>query len=154
MQDALDSVRQFHATMNAPVSSTPTLLACDKTAAAVLAERVDALATETMANAPADDVLLRRASMALEELAEWLTAHAQGDLIDASDAWADRCYVLIGDAVAGGLPAVELFAEVHHSNMSKEPDPLRTGKAIKGPAYQPPDIRKALTSSPEIPPTL
>jgi hypothetical protein len=43
MQDALDSVRRFHARMDAPISSTPTLLACDQTAATALAEQVSAL---------------------------------------------------------------------------------------------------------------
>jgi hypothetical protein len=42
------------------------------------------------------------------------------------------------------LPAAELFAEVHRSNMTKEPDSAGTGKAIKGPAYQSPDIRSMM----------
>lgn len=130
--------------MDAPTSLSPTLLDCDRTAASVLAERVKTLATETMANAPAGDVLLSRASMAMEELAEWLTAHAQGDLISAADAWADRAYVLFGDAVAGGLPVDELFTEVHRSNMTKEPDSAGTGKAVKGATYQPPKIQSVL----------
>ena len=144
MQDALDSVHKFHVAMNAPISPTPTLLAYDQTSAATLAEQVKTLATETMAVAPKDEVLLRRASMALEELAEWLVAQTQGDLVAAADAWADRAYVLFGDAVATGLPAASLFDEVHRSNMTKEPDQLRTGKAIKGSAYQPPRIRHVL----------
>ncbi|WP_339912349.1 nucleoside triphosphate pyrophosphohydrolase family protein [Symmachiella dynata] len=132
MQDALDSVRQFHARMDAPISLSPTLLACDRNAAAVLAELVSTLATGAMAAASKDDVLLRRTSMALEELAEWLAAHAQGDFVAAADAWADRAYVLFGDAVAAGLSATGLFDEVHRSNMTKESDLLRIGKAIKG----------------------
>ncbi len=55
--------------------------------------------------------------------------------MSAADAWADRAYVLFGDAVAAGLPAAELFAEVHRSNMTKEPDSAGTGKAVKRPAY-------------------
>ena len=89
--------------------------------------------------------------MALEELAEWITAHTQGDLISTADAWADRAYVLFGDAVAAGLPAAELFAEVHRSNMTKELDSAGTGKAVKGPMYQPPNIWQALTFSRECP---
>ncbi|QDT50517.1 Phosphoribosyl-ATP pyrophosphohydrolase [Symmachiella dynata] len=153
MQDALDSVRQFHAAMNAPISPHPTLLTCDRNTAVTCAKRVNALATEAMAAASEDDVLLRRASMALEELAEWLTAHVHGDLAAAADAWADRTYVLFGDAVVAGLPAAMLFGEVHRSNMTKEPDPMGTGKAVKGSKYRPPDIRKALTSNPENYPT-
>ena len=56
------------------------------TIASTLAETADA--------AENGDVLLSRAAMALEELAEWVTAHARGDLVAAADAWADRAYVL------------------------------------------------------------
>ena len=146
MQNALDSVREFHVKMHAPISLSPTLLDCDRNAAVVLAERVSDLATGAMAAASKDDVLLRRVSMALEELAEWLAAHVHGDLMEAADAWADRAYVLFGDAVAAGLPAAALFEEVHCSNMTKEPAPMQTGKAIKGETYQSPDIGKAFYS--------
>ena len=152
MQDALDSVRQFHIAMNAPISTSPTLLACDKAATTALAERIDSLATVTMANATVDDVLLRRASMALEELAEWLTAHVQKDLVAAADAWADRAYVLLGDAITTGLPVVALFEEVHWSNMTKDLDPLGSGKAIKGVTYQPPNVRKVMNFDSGHPP--
>lgn len=68
MQDALDSVCQFHTQMNAPISPRPRLLVCDWNAVAVL----NALATAAMAAASEDDVLLRWGSMALEEFAELL----------------------------------------------------------------------------------
>lgn len=84
-----------------------------------------------MAGVATGDVLLQRAAMALEELAEWLSAHANGDLVAAADAWADRVYVLFGDAVAAGLPAADLFAEVHRSNMTEELDSAGTGKPVK-----------------------
>ena len=72
MQDAFDSVRQFHVAMNAPVSARPMLLACEQTAASALAERVKTLATETMANAPVGDVLLSRAGdILLSEAGVW-----------------------------------------------------------------------------------
>lgn len=80
-----------------------------------------------------------------------LSAHAEGNLIAAADAWADRAYVLFGDAVATGLPTSRLFAEIHRSNMTKEPDPNGTGKAVKGPAYQQPNVQNALDSASGIP---
>ena len=95
MQDATDCVREFHEKMRAPVSAVPTLLPCDVHAAAELTERVAALAAETMARASTSDVLLRRAAMALEELAEWLEAHAEGNLVAAADAWADLAMVTV-----------------------------------------------------------
>ena len=85
--------------------------------------------------------------MAIEELAEWLLAHVNDDLIAAADAWADRAYVLLGDAVAAGLPAAELFAEVHASNMTKELVADGTGKARKGAAYRPPELAAILKSA-------
>ena len=94
--------------------------------------------------ADSDELLLSRTAMAIEELAEWLTAHSDGDLVAAADAWADRAYVLFGDAVATELPAEKLFAEVHRSNMSKEPDSAGSGKAIKGASYNPPRIADVL----------
>jgi predicted HAD superfamily Cof-like phosphohydrolase len=56
---------------------------------------------------------------------------------------ADVQYVLSGTSVSFGLPAEEVFARVHASNMSKlGPDgkPLRRadGKVLKGPNYHPP----------------
>ena len=90
---------------------------------------------------------MQRAAMAIEELAEWLLAHANGDLVAAADAWADRAYVLFGDAVAAGLPAAELFAEVHRSNMTKELVADGTGKARKGAAYRPPELAAILESA-------
>lgn len=89
--------------------------------------------------------------MAMEELAEWLQAHVNGDVVGAADAWADRAYVLFGDVVAAGLPAAALFDEVHRSNMTKQPDPRRTGKAIKGLGYEPPDLRSILQTESDQP---
>lgn len=56
---------------------------------------------------------------------------------------ADVQYVLSGTSVTFGLPANEVFARVHESNMSKlGPDgrPLLRddGKILKGPNYHPP----------------
>ena len=59
---------------------------------------------------------------------------------------ADLLYVTIGFAVTFGLPIVEVFERVHQSNMSKLDDngkPLyrEDGKVMKGPNYQPPELR-------------
>jgi len=144
LRESLELVRQFHAAMNAPISSRPTLLDCNKSAAASLAEHINTLVTKTISNTSNDDVLLLRATLALEELAEWLTAHSQQDLVAAADAWADRAFILIGDAVASGLPVADLFAEVHRSNMTKEACVAGSGKAVKGNLYQPPSLSSLL----------
>ncbi|HQU43501.1 MAG TPA: hypothetical protein PK867_11865 [Pirellulales bacterium] len=86
--------------------------------------------------------MLLRTALALEELGEWLSAHHRGDLVAAADGWADRAYVLFGDAVTAGLPTSLIFDEVHRSNLSKEPH--ASGKPCKGSGYCPPDIRGVL----------
>lgn len=145
IDSALDDVSEFHQKMRAPISRSPRLLPGNATAAGVIANRLHTFADETASIAASSgDMLLARAAMAMEELAEWLTAHERGDLVAAADAWTDRAYVLFGDAVAAGLPAEKLFAEVHRSNMTKEPDSAGSGKAFKGANYEPPRIADAL----------
>ena len=92
-----------------------------------------------------EDTLLSRAAMAVEELGEWLAANAKPDLPIAADALGDRLYVLLGDAVASGIPLPEVFEAVHESNWSKLPlVTTGVGKAFKGPNYQAPDLETLL----------
>lgn len=145
IDSAVDDVREFHQKMRAPISLSPRLLPGNDTTAGEIAARLHTLADETVSvAATTEDMLLARAAMAIEELAEWLTAHECSDLIAAADAWADRAYVLLGDAVSAGLPAEKLFAEVHRSNMTKESDSAGSGKAVKGVSYNPPRIADVL----------
>ena len=145
VDDSITAVRDFHEGTGAPVAEKPRLLPGDREAAADLAQQLAVLKSGIAADD--GDVLLQRAAMVIEELAEWLTAHATGDLVAAADAWADRAYVLFGDAVTAGLPAASLFAEVHRSNMTKEPVAGETGKARKGDGYSQPELEKILQSA-------
>lgn len=145
IEDAVAAVKDFHMGTGSPVAEKPRLLPGDRLAAATLAEQLSSLMTGI--TAADDDVLLQRAAMAIEEQAEWLTAHAKRDLIAVADAWADRAYMLLGDAVASGLPAAELFAEVHRSNMTKDLVADGTGKATKGANYRPPNLAAILESA-------
>ena len=144
MQDALGMVRRFHRHIGAQVADEPRLLPCHNVAARWLGLQIEKL-SRTAADGAGDDVLLSRVALALEELSEWVLAHADRDLEAAADAWADRAYVLFGDAVATGLPAAALFAEVHKSNMTKQFG-VRTGvgKAFRGPRYRPPQLGELL----------
>jgi predicted HAD superfamily Cof-like phosphohydrolase len=142
--DAMLAVREFHQQVGAPIADTPALLPCDATDAQELANQVTELGRTALELSRDDDVLLSRTAMMLEELAEWLDAHAAGDLIAAADAWADRAYLLYGDAVATGLPAAELFAEVHSSNLTKQIVTDGSGKGIKGSGFHPPDVHGVL----------
>ena len=144
IDDAIQAVRLFHSKTASPIADHTRLLPGGKVGAEALAQQLLAIKAETRADG--DQLLLQRAAMAIEELAEWLQAHAKGDLVAAADAWADRAFVLFGDAVAAGLPAAALFAEVHRSNMTKEPVAGESGKARKGPGYTPPDLAAVLAA--------
>lgn len=53
---------------------------------------------------------------------------------------ADLRYVVEGTAVSLGLPFEAAYAEVHRSNMTK--DPVTGGKAVKGAGYSPADMHQ------------
>ena len=144
LDKAVTMVREFHQRIGAPIAASPQLLDGDPKEAQFLAARLRNL--EGLAKRVAGyDPMVARLALALEELAEWTEAHVKRDIVAAADAWADRAYVLIGDAVACGFPAQELFEEVHRSNMSKQYG-VRTGlgKAYRGQQYEPPKIREIL----------
>ena len=144
LTEAVKSVRQFHRHIGAPIADKPQLLPGKPKAADFIGARIEQLGR--LARRRADnDPFLERLALALEELSEWAMAHAEQDLVAAADAWADRAYVLMGDAIACGLPAQELFSEVHRSNLTKMYG-VRTGvgKAYRGTGYEPPRIREIL----------
>ena len=140
LTETVGLVRQFHRHIGAPLADKPRLLPGRPQQADFIGARIEQLGR--LAKRGADnDPFLERLALALEELSEWAMAHAEENLVAAADAWADRAYVLMGDAVACGLPAQELFEEVHRSNMTKQYG-VRTGvgKAYRGTQYQPPRI--------------
>ena len=103
------------------MAERPCLLKCETFVTAKFATQLLELSLVASSHgAETDNQLLLRLGMALEELGEWLFAQARGSLTAAADAWADRLYVLLGDAVVTGLPAEALFAEIHRSNMTKD----------------------------------
>lgn len=90
-----------------------------------------------------------RAHLDLEELGEFLIAMGNGDEAEALDGWADRLYVLIGEAVTMDWPMEAAFNEVHLSNMTKarQPDdPSATRVRSKGPDYRAPDVAAVLAA--------
>lgn len=121
LDDAVAQVRQLHQHIGASVADAPQLLPCVPGNVNRLAAQLLQLSlVASNLGAETGDLLLLRLGMSLEEISEWLLAHSRKDLVAAADAWADRLYVLLGDAVSAGLPAEDLFAEVHRSNMTKE----------------------------------
>ena len=131
--NALKSVAIFHQLIGEKISDQPELLQTDGVVARELASELMMLVAKFKG---AGDHLTKRMLISLEESAEWLEAHRNGDLVEAADAAADRLFVLLGDCIATGLPIEKLFNAVSNSNMTKfagvmGPD----GKAIKSQAY-------------------
>jgi predicted HAD superfamily Cof-like phosphohydrolase len=140
MQKQIDSVREFHRHVGAAVAAEPRLLGHDKVVCAEVARALRSLCGARGETTTKADELLGRVRMELEELAEWIESHVADDLVKVADAWADRCYLLFGDAVATGLPVEEVFREVHRSNMTKSAAHPSTGKAVKSDRYVAPSI--------------
>jgi len=65
-------------------------------------------------------------------------------LVKLADALADSIYVIVGTAVAYGIPINEVFAEVHRSNMTKSLQKNKMGKTKKGESWQAPKLREIL----------
>jgi len=146
LNDCLRLVRAFHQRIRAPIAQSPTLLPCDSASALIYSQRLTRLSKEIAASANGvKDQLLCRAAMAAEELAEWLEAHGKGDVTAAADALGDRFYLLLGDAIASGMPLVEIFGVVHASNCTKQLlVTTALGKAFKGLDYRAPDLASVL----------
>lgn len=137
-------VAGFHRQIGVSIRESAQLLDCEPEVDADFARSLRQLIESYCHDERQKSELLFRALMAIEEFAEWIEAHVAGDLIEAADAWADRAYVLMGDAVAAGLPAEALFAEVHRSNMTKAPASKETSKGVKSANFIPPRIAELL----------
>ena len=144
MKKQILQVTEFHRSIGEKVAESPELLELNHEADQRLAGSLRGL----IATATSDDQSLshlnRRALMAIEELAEWIEAHLEGDRVAVADAIGDRLYVLLGDAVATGLPVLEIFDEVHQSNMTKRRQEQSTGKGLKGKGFQSPNLQSQL----------
>ncbi len=136
MKSQLQLVREFHRKIGETVAESSILLQHDAKVDADLARSLRQIVESFNHSDRPKTQLTRRTLMAVEELAEWIEAHNDDDLIAAADAWADRMYLLLGDAIATGLPAEPLLDEVHRSNMTKAAANERTGKGTKTGDFQ------------------
>jgi predicted HAD superfamily Cof-like phosphohydrolase len=144
MQTEISNVTQFHRLIGEKVSTDAALLQTDPEPDLAIASGLRELITTIKSDNRPSSHLRRRVLMAVEELAEWIEAHAAGDLNSAADALGDRLYVLLGDAVASGLPLQSILSEVHRSNMTKVAAKNQDGKGIKSQSFERPDFRKLL----------
>ncbi|HRI41475.1 MAG TPA: nucleoside triphosphate pyrophosphohydrolase family protein [Bacteroidia bacterium] len=126
MHHQLNQVREFHETFRLDFRQEPT---------AGLSERIYTL----------------RHRLMQEENDEYLEACEKGDLTQIADALGDKLYILCGTILAHGLQdkIVEVFEEIHRSNMSKlddngQPIYREDGKIMKSNNYFLPDIATIL----------
>jgi predicted HAD superfamily Cof-like phosphohydrolase len=135
LESHLTTVRTFHQLIGELVVSQPSLLPGDRNQADEMASELRKISKRF--SELADNKLVTRAAMAVEELAEWLESHIRDDLVEATDALADRLFVLIGDAASSGLPIEAAFEIVARSNATKLASKRSlSGKAIKSDEYQ------------------
>jgi len=84
-----------------------------------------------------------RGDLLYEEVNELGEAVESDDIVKIADALGDIAYVIVGTAVAYGIPFDAVLAEVHRSNMTKDNTPAEA-KLVKGPDYEPPRIAEVL----------
>lgn len=125
-QKILDAVKEFHETFGLDYNQTPKADVGNKI------------------------IELRHRLMA-EENDEYLEAAKNNDLTQVADALGDKLYILCGTIIAHGLQhkIVEVFEEIHRSNMSKldadgKPVYREDGKIMKSEMYFVPDIDAVL----------
>ncbi len=122
----MNAVKEFHTSFGIDHKSEPTAALDEKT------------------------INLRHRLMA-EENDEYLEAAKNNDLVQVADALGDKLYILCGTIISHGLQhkIVEVFEEIHRSNMSKldadgKPIYREDGKVMKSELYFLPDIETIL----------
>lgn len=91
------------------------------------------------------EVVVLRLRLMMEELGELSSAMHQNDLVLISDGLADLLYVVVGTAIAYGIPINDVFREVHRSNMTKAPlNQHSKGGKVSKEGYEPPQILSIL----------
>jgi predicted HAD superfamily Cof-like phosphohydrolase len=94
---------------------------------------------------PDAETRLLRASLIVEEAAEFMAAARNKDMIEMVDALADLLYVAYGTAVVMGVDMEPMSDTVQWSNMTKDGGGQDSGgKIMKGPDFEEPDINGEL----------
>jgi predicted HAD superfamily Cof-like phosphohydrolase len=126
VEETIDKVKEFHEVFGLDYHNTPSV------------------------EVPEKMIALRHRLMQ-EENDEYLEAAMNGNLSLIADALGDKLYILCGTILAHGLQEkiVEVFNEIHRSNMSKLDDegkPMyrEDGKILKSNNYFLPDIKRIL----------
>lgn len=102
---------------------------------------------------PDYDVRELRQNMLEEEYQEYVEAENDHDIVEVADALADMMVIIIGTAIAYGIPIAKVWDEVHRSNMAKVDSDTGTvkkrhdGKVLKPDTWTPPNITGVLMSA-------
>jgi len=138
-------VEEFHKAFGHPVETVPTLGSVELRIlrTKLLMEEVLELATAFGLNVVCN-VIDGVQHVAIEE-----NKNLVPDIVEIADALGDIRYVTDGANLCFGLPAEEILAEIHRSNMSKlgedgKPIYREDDKVLKGQNYFEPDIAKII----------
>jgi len=144
MVDSSELVKVFHRKFGYPIGLKLSECVIEKNVQDLLqhsALQLGTLSTELRRSSVADDTLVYRMYVLIEEVGELAEALLCRNEEETADACANVRYSIDSVAVAFGYPIAALVAEVHRSNMTKEYGKTR---AFKGPSYSKPDIRRIL----------
>jgi len=126
MKDTINKVKKFHEVFGLELHDEPTVNISDR-------------------------IIELRHRLMQEENDEYLEAAKARDMTLVADALGDKLYILCGTIIAHGLQhkIMEVFEEIHRSNMSKLDDagkPIyrEDGKIMKSTNYFLPDIKRIL----------
>jgi predicted HAD superfamily Cof-like phosphohydrolase len=108
--------------------------------------------TGSHAHVPPERIVELRCKLINEEMIElfnelnydWIQGIAlsnKADLVEVADALGDILYVVFGTALAFGIDIDAVFTEIHRSNMTKSTETNNYGKTIKGPDWEPPNLK-------------
>jgi predicted HAD superfamily Cof-like phosphohydrolase len=105
--------------------------------------------TRSTPGLPSRDIQKLRHDLIHEEFFEfqgaWINNDQPAHLVGIADALADMVYVIVGTALAYGIPLDAVWDEVQRSNMAKVGGPTREdGKILKPEGWQPPNIEAIL----------
>lgn len=113
MKQEIDRVEAFHLLDLRPTPERPQLLLGSLAQTHDLATCLRWVRGFLPENHRRDNLLLFNAAAGLDGTDQWLDAHVNNDLAQAGNAWAERLYSTLNDAVAGGRDASKLFEEIH-----------------------------------------
>lgn len=148
MQDALDSVRQFHEKMGLAIGDprNPNLDQDRELRLDLIGEEFGELlvAMGGHKSVPNPEYVSPEETPDVPELELVPFESREEQHLAVADALGDLSYTVAGAALAWGIPLGEIFDEIHRSNMTKSPSEKREdGKVLKGQGYSPPDLKTA-----------